>query len=126
MVTAMRSFVIHAHSGHGPLHYDLMLEQGQALATWRLPCPPHVLATGTSMEALKIQDHRRAYLEYEGPVSNQRGRVARTDSGQYEVLDRSDARWAIRLLGRRARGRFELTVQNAASGRWSLTRVGED
>jgi DNA polymerase ligase (LigD)-like protein len=126
MVVVAESFVIHAHSGHGPLHYDFMLEQGHALVTWRLPCPPHVLATGTSMEAKKIQDHRPAYLDYQGPVSNHRGRVSRVDRGEYEALDQSDTCWKIRLLGECTQGRYELRLQSPRTERWSLTRVSED
>ena len=35
--------------------------------------------------ATRLPDHRLAYLEYEGPVSGNRGVVRRIDSGKYEI-----------------------------------------
>ena len=80
----------------GP-HWDLMLERPETaderrLATWsllmlptewsrtmRLDCPvdPQPLAT-------RLEDHRAAYLDYEGPVSGGRGGVCRLAGGPIE------------------------------------------
>lgn len=64
------------------LHWDLMLENAETLWTWALPQEP----VGERMEmiAARLPDHRPAYLDYEGAVSNQRGTVRRWDAGTFE------------------------------------------
>lgn len=76
----MPRFVILTHDHPFP-HWDLMLESGDRLSTWRLLEEP---APGTSVPAQRLDDHRLLYLEYEGPVSGGRGNVARWDSGTFE------------------------------------------
>lgn len=117
-----RRFVLHAHSGHGPLHYDLMLESGDALATWRLPRDP-TAADETPLPARRIGDHRREYLTCVGPVSGGRGRVEAIDAGDCEALVEQDARWEFQLHGQRLSGRFELLRDPADPGAWTLRRV---
>lgn len=78
-----RRFVILEHD-HPFLHWDLMLERDASLRTWRLAGPP---ASGESVEAEPIADHRVMYLDYEGPVSQNRGSVRRWDHGTYQQLD---------------------------------------
>lgn len=72
-------FVILKHD-HPFLHWDLMLERDGTLATWRLLHEP-VLQTWLPAE--RLPDHRIAYLDYEGPVSGDRGVVSRVISGSY-------------------------------------------
>ncbi len=133
-----RRFILHAHSGQGPLHYDLMLEAGAALATWQfsanpadLPDPADPAAQGNArrlpaqnnarpLPARRIQDHRPAYLDYEGPVSNDRGRVDRIDGGTYVLIEQSPDRWALELHGDRLRGRWTLTHRPDASDLWDF------
>ena len=68
-----RRFVIQKHTTGGASHYDLMLEAGGALATWRLRRLPTVMKPGGSMPAQALPDHRLAYLSYEGEISGGRG-----------------------------------------------------
>ncbi|MFO0864423.1 MAG: DNA polymerase ligase N-terminal domain-containing protein [Gemmataceae bacterium] len=72
-------FVLLEHD-HPTLHWDLMLEEGDSLRTWRLPSPRF---GGEPMEATSLAPHRLAYLDYEGPVSGGRGSVKRVDAGTY-------------------------------------------
>ena len=51
-----------------------MLEAGDVLKTWALPQPPQ---PGVEMECTALADHRLAYLDYEGPLSGNRGAVTR-------------------------------------------------
>lgn len=78
----MPRFVILEHD-HPELHWDLMLETGDVLRTWRLAEPP--TAIGQSIRAIPIADHRTMYLDYEGPVSGNRGTVNRWDAGRFET-----------------------------------------
>ena len=82
-------FVVLRHTGHGSDHFDLMIESDPAaegLATWRASEWP--LSDGTALTPLG--PHRRAYLDYEGPVSGGRGEVRRVAAGQCRVREGAD------------------------------------
>ena len=123
----MRSvFVIHAHSGYGPLHYDLMIRRGPALASWRLACVPDEPDPPGPMQATRLPDHRLAYLDCEGPVSGNRGSVARVDKGPCELIETGPTTWEVRLRGERVRGRFELRHRGPDERDWALRRLTDD
>ena len=92
-------YVIHEHQKHGdPAHWDLMLEQGDVLKTFRLDCAPqHVFSK--SCLATPIFDHDTRFLTYEGPVQKGLGRVKRVDSGTYESISMSEDTWTVDLNG---------------------------
>jgi hypothetical protein len=96
----MPRFVVLTHD-HPSLHWDLMLEQGDSLRTWRLVRPPD---TANPIDAEGLADHRVAYLDYEGPVSGGRGTVERWDEGTYEAVESTDNRVVVRLVGRKLDG----------------------
>ena len=75
----MPRFVILEHD-HPFLHWDLMLEAGSVLRTWRLRPPPR---RGEAIVATAVFEHRLLYLDYEGPISGGRGRVLRWEHGTY-------------------------------------------
>jgi hypothetical protein len=106
IVFDMSRYVILMHD-HPFLHWDLMLEDGNVLRTWRLLQVP---AAGRTAKAEQLADHRLAYLDYEGPVSGGRGNVARWDHGTYDaiVAGRFDC---LRLHGTR-----DLAIAELASG----------
>jgi len=83
-------FVIHHHLTV-PDHYDLMIEKGDALLTWRILSREFTkFLRGLPVHAERIRDHRKDYLDYEGPVSCDRGRIEVYDSGEY-AGDASDS-----------------------------------
>lgn len=100
----MPRFVILIHD-HPHLHWDFMLESDGALRTWRLESPPE---PGREIPAEPLADHRIAYLDYEGPVSGNRGEVRRWDAGTYEVVSETAAELAVTLRGSKVRGRATL------------------
>src|SRR5947209_5640197 len=115
-------FVILEHD-HPFLHWDLMLEKGDVLRTWRLPALP---APGRKIAATYLAEHRRLYLDYEGPVSPGRGRVVRWDGGTYSVLvDQSD-RITITLDGSRVKGQVDLVQQDGRQWifQWMAEQTG--
>jgi len=63
-------------------HFDLMVETGpeNGLVTFALEQLP-TTDCGAGFESLP--DHRREYLDYEGPVSSNRGEVRRVAAGEY-------------------------------------------
>lgn len=82
----------------GP-HWDLMLERAgvdaeRRLATWSLLTLPSGWPEAMDREAASepeplataLEDHRAAYLGYEGPVSGNRGVVSRWSGGPLEWI----------------------------------------
>ncbi len=116
-------FVILRHSGYGPEHYDLMLQTGDVLATWQLAADPCGLASGQSLPAKRLTDHRMGYLAYEGPVSKDRGRVDRVEIGTVERTVEQPDRWVVDLAGAAMQGTFELQCEDPQRNAWRLTRV---
>jgi hypothetical protein len=111
----MPRFVILRHDSPRGVHFDLMLEAGDVLKTWALPRPPR---PDDAMECDALGDHRLAYLDYEGPLSNDRGAVTRWDHGHYAVERQSDAEWVVLFHGEKLAGRATLQWTAENSGRW--------
>jgi hypothetical protein len=93
-MSLLRYVVLH-HTGIESPHYDLMLEltPGSDLATWRSPRWPPL----PTDESTQLANHRRDYLEYEGPVSGNRGEVKCVGSGGHQILEKSPTSLLIRL-----------------------------
>jgi len=110
----MPRFVILEHD-HPALHWDLMLESGERLRTWRLAKAP---LGEQVISAVALGDHRRLYLDYEGPVSGNRGSVRRWEAGTYVVEEETADRLTMALDGERRKGRAVLRRVN--EGDWSF------
>jgi hypothetical protein len=115
-----RKFVVHRHSGVGPTHWDLMIQAGNALATWQLADEPTPDALREGMTARRIADHRLAYLTYEGPVSRGRGEVRAVEGGRARVVQAEAERWLVRLGGLRLIGSLEI-ARLPGDDEWRLT-----
>ena len=91
----MLRYVVLRHEGIADPHFDLMFETapGSALKSWRSPAWPIVELT----PLVELGDHRREYLEYEGPISNNRGNVRCTCRGSLSIISTSEAQWRIVL-----------------------------
>lgn len=111
----MPRFVILEHD-YPHLHYDLMLEVGDVLRTWRLA---KISDQQQPIKAESLGDHRKMYLDYEGPVSGNRGQVKRWDTGTFAWLEESTDRFVVRLEGQRCSG--EALLERAASGAWTFS-----
>lgn len=97
-----------------------MLQTGPKLATWRLAQAPPPSAD-RPIEAQRIGDHRAAYLDYEGPVSGDRGYVRRVDRGRWQLRERSQDEWSFRLEGKLCRGTYRLVRRPSQSpDAWSF------
>jgi hypothetical protein len=101
-------------------HYDLLLEAVDCAWAWRLPVPPEA---GREITACRNRDHRLLYLEYEGPLTENRGRVRRWDAGSYEgTLATVPLR--LKVLGERLRGTLVLEPQDEAL--WHLQYLPDE
>jgi hypothetical protein len=116
----MPRFVILEHD-HPRLHWDLMLEHGDVLRTWRLAESPR--ADGADVPAEPSFDHRPLYLDYEGPVSGDRGTVRRWDHGTYTVVEDNGDSLTIQFVGERLRGL--LVLRRTGEGAWVFGRLQE-
>ena len=117
----MPRFVILRHESPQGVHFDFMLEVGDALKTWALPDVPQA---GVEMDCKALADHRLAYLDYEGPIAGDRGVVTRWDCGTYTIERQDDEEWAVTLAGAQLAG--QVTLRRAADDstwwRFSLAR----
>jgi hypothetical protein len=93
-------FVVLVHD-HPVLHWDFMLEKEAVLRTWRLARQP---SQPGPIDAEALADHRLSYLDYEGPVSGNRGTVRRFDRGEFTVVAETSTHVAVELCGAVLRG----------------------
>jgi hypothetical protein len=117
----MPRFVVLHHDWPQP-HFDLLLEHQGVLKSWRLPpdFDPQVPATATSHF-----DHRLFYLDYEGPLSGDRGTVSRWDGGELHWLIGGPDRYVVELSGEKLHGTFELTRREGDQWRFGETSPPE-
>ena len=90
-------YVVLRHEGAGEGHFDLMFETapGSMLATWRSESwPPR-----SQSPPAALGDHRRVYLDYEGPISGNRGQVRRVASGEHTIVRDDGRQLVVRLDG---------------------------
>jgi hypothetical protein len=111
----MPRYVVLEHD-HPFLHWDLMLETGDVLRTWRLADPPQ---PGQETAATALGNHRRFYLDHQGPVSQNRGCVVRWDAGSFTWMTDESSLVCVCLLGRRLQGRAVLT--QIEGDKWSFS-----
>jgi hypothetical protein len=107
----MPRFVVLEHD-HPMLHWDLMLDMGETLRTWRLDRPPE---PGTELIATPLAPHRRIYLDYEGELSGGRGRVQRWDAGICTWVEDANG-LTINLSG--TKGTYRIRLDATESGGW--------
>jgi hypothetical protein len=112
------ALLLHTHPRE---HYDLVMDQPESdeLATWRIS--NEIIPNFTSLHARKIFDHRRAYLTYEGEVSNNRGRVKRIDEGTIVAHRWTPDSIDITMSGSLISGRFKLSL--IAHDNWRIARL---
>jgi hypothetical protein len=111
----MPRYVVLEHD-HPHRHWDLMLEAGEVLRTWRLSEPPRA---GAAVPAEPSFDHRPLYLDYEGPISGGRGCVVRWDAGTFTAEGETAGRLVVRLDGERLRGTGVLA--RGDTGGWTFS-----
>jgi hypothetical protein len=120
-----------------PSHWDLMLERGEILRTWaleRLPCDWRTVQLLTAarypdcasvaaenvVTATLLGDHRREYLQFEGPLSAVRGAVVRVAAGRYSRQLEMPDDWHITLTGTELSGVAVLKRLGSAGLSWTL------
>jgi hypothetical protein len=116
-------FVLLRHERGDAIHWDLGLDMGGALATWQILENPEKLAEANlPLAARRLGAHRRAYLDYEGPISGNRGHVTRVDRGPWQLVEQRADLWRFRLEGRVLYGAFSLERTSEVPEEWSIRR----
>jgi hypothetical protein len=113
----MPRFVILEHTWRG-VHWDLMFEPPHGerlLRTWAIDEP---LAYSRAVLARALGDHRPTYLDYEGPISGDRGHVHCVDAGTYVARMWTENDVVLEITGRIWRGCLAVSRDNA--GHWEL------
>jgi hypothetical protein len=118
-----RRFVLLQHFQSSGDHFDLMLEDGDHLVTWRLP---HVPESGIAVSADQSFNHRLAYLDYEGPISGDRGHVVRRDRGTFKVLEWQPQSVRVEVHGSLLRGELRVTADESSTEAWQLLYLARD
>lgn len=108
----MPRFALTRHDSPRGLHWDLFLEYGDVLRTWALREPPQ---DGEAVACDALGDHRLAYLDYEGPIAEDRGSVLRWDSGIFNTESQSDGELVVRFEGHWLNGQATLSRQSEAT-----------
>jgi hypothetical protein len=93
----------HTGSGKGD-HYDFMLEREDSLQTWRLQHTSFL----NPQTVIQVKDHRKTYLDFEGEVSGDRGRVRLWDTGTFTFEEDRPGRLRVALSGKQVRTRLLL------------------
>ncbi len=100
-------------------HWDLMLENGRVLETYRVCLQPEDWGDKPA-EAVRIFDHPLKFLSYEGSVNKGAGRVEIADCGTYRVLGRDDKQELLEFTGKILNGKFVLAqIKNTE---WKFSR----
>ncbi|HLA83973.1 MAG TPA: DNA polymerase ligase N-terminal domain-containing protein [Thermoguttaceae bacterium] len=120
----MPRFVILEHDAPRGRHWDFLLETGPVLTCWALASVPD---TPGPIEAESLADHRIEYLDYEGPVSGDRGTVTRWDAGTYQFVRQTAREIIVALAGSRLHGTATLgrAEEDTRQWRFEMSHVGQ-
>ena len=114
-------FVVQEHTTPDGVHWDLMLETGQTLTTFRLAERPEDVLRH-AVKAVRIADHAMRFLTYEGPVQKGTGKVRIVERGTYRRLDDRDDIITLDVQGAVLQGSFTLTCKEGATWELEATR----
>lgn len=101
-------------------HYDLMLERSGDLFTLELLA---ALEPAVPQAGRELAPHRKAYLDFEGAVSGDRGEVRRIDRGSLRISSWAGDAIEVELHGRTIRGRLTCSRDAARQDSCSMWRV---
>jgi len=113
----MPHFVIQKHQA-ARVHYDFRLEMDGVLKSWAVPKEPSA-DTRVKRLAIRVEDHSLDYINFEGHIEEGEygaGVVEIWDSGDYELLERSEEFIRVKLSGRKLRGPWKLIHTNYPPG----------
>jgi len=129
-----RSVLLEHATPDGGSHLDWMIERPGAgddpdehrLITFRCRADPLAHAadarpTRPPWTGDRLPDHRAVYLDYEGPISGDRGSVRRLWSTACEVLEETDHRLRIKIRHPTSTRELGLDLSRRPSGAWAFS-----
>ena len=116
-------FTLSRHVVESESHFDLFLEHApeERLWTWQIKEmePVGDVLSGRSKSfqafALRIFDHRKIYLDYEGELSRERGIVQKNTSGTWDFIAKTEEMLTIRLVSPLLLGKMELVFSQKSN-----------
>jgi len=111
-------FVVQQHTRQGQIHWDLMLEVGDTLQTYRIKVPPDQISN-QKLKAIKIFDHPLRFLTYQGTVNEGAGSVKIADKGIYTAREQTGDFRKLVFDGDILKGEFLL--EHIEDDRWELS-----
>jgi len=114
-----KQFVIQEHRTATEVHWDLMLESGPALQTYRLDKSPEQILHNHA-NAVKIFDHRGKFLKYQGPLSKGQASVRIVETGTFRALPQGHDCIELNLKGQTLKGKFILI--HSENDKWILLK----
>lgn len=99
------------------MHYDLFLQKGGSLLSWRLLQPLHEhMITST---VIQTPAHRLKYLEFEGELDQERGKIAQIMQGHVLYQECSDS--LIEAVLETARVKLNIRLSLLEAPEWELS-----
>lgn len=115
-----KHFVIQKHIRQADVHWDLMLEQGDCLQTWRIDTPPDKIGDD-AVNAEKIFDHPLRFLTYEGAVNKSKGTVKIADRGFFTTIESNNNIITLEMNGNILQGKF--CLKHKDNDNWTLIPI---
>lgn len=103
-------FVVHLHNA-SHLHRDLRLEMDGVLKSWAIPKDPLLTLEGKRLLAVQTEDHPYSYKDFEGTIPEGQygaGTVEIWDKGTYELIEKTDKGFVIKMNGNKLKGTYVL------------------
>lgn len=113
----MPRFAVLRHESDRDTHWDFFFETGEKLKTWAAEDAPRA---GEQVACKELGEHRKVYLEYQGPISGDRGTVLRWDQGTFETEWQSDDAWIFKVAGQWLQGRLVFSRLADVANQWRL------
>ena len=110
-------FVVQEHKA-SHLHYDFRLSLDGVLKSWAIPKKPPKTKKVKRL-AIQTEDHPIEYGDFEGTIpegSYGAGTVKIWDKGKYELIERTNDKIKVKLLGKELDGEYELVKFKKVGG----------
>ncbi len=117
------------HENDRASHFDWMFEMNGSLRTWAVESNKDIKSFVSKPSpseqfrwpAVKLVNHRIDYLNYEGPISNNRGRVSRCLMGEFDLLHDAEDSFQANLRFLQPTNVFPLAIRfDREENHWCL------